>query len=364
MAVPDVPVYNHAPPTQENLEWADLATVDMSNADTVEGRKALVKQVHDAIKNEGFLYVVNHGFTPEQTKRMFDLANYAIENVNEEEKSHYVGNMREDGSYRGYKPRKFWHIANGVRDEIEQYNMNFRDILNRAHPKPLRPFVAEIDAFTKYAHFRIFNNLLRIIAMSLGLDEERFVKNHDHSAEAETFLRFVKYFPRPEEDEQKSQNVWLKGHTDLVSLTLLFSQPVSALQIMTKDGKWKWVKHVENAIVVNIGDAIEFLSGGYYQSTIHRVRQPPDDQRDYPRVGVIYFVSPHDDVELRPLIESPLVQQMDLTKMRFAGEKIPFMEEYRKSRVMNYGGLQPTRAGVRREVEEENLGGVVVKHYN
>jgi hypothetical protein len=40
--------------------------------------------------------------------RMFDLSNYAVENVSDEEKQKYVGNMRETGSYRGYKPRKFW----------------------------------------------------------------------------------------------------------------------------------------------------------------------------------------------------------------------------------------------------------------
>lgn len=116
--------------------------------------------------------------------------------------------------------------------------------------------------------------------------------------------------------------------------------------------------------MVNIGDAIEFFSGGYYQSTIHRVRQPPNDQRNQPRVGVIYFVTPHDDVELRPIIESPLVQSMDLSKMRFVDGKIPTMENYRKGRVMNYGGLQPTRAGSRKGVEEEDLGGVIVHHYN
>ncbi|KAF9450667.1 Clavaminate synthase-like protein [Macrolepiota fuliginosa MF-IS2] len=242
--------------------------------------------------------------------------------------------------------------------------MNFREILTRDHPEPLRPFLPEIDAFAKHAHINIFDNLLRIIAMTLGLDEGHFVKLNDHSAEAETFLRFVKYFPRPEEDEQKSQNVWLKGHTDFVSLTLLFSQPVSALQIMTKDGKWKWVKHIDNAIVVNIGDAIEFFSGGYYQSTIHRVRQPPDDQRNHPRVGVIYFITPHDDVELEPVMESPLVQRADLGKLRFVGGEVPTMEKYRKSRVMNYGGLQALRPGLQEGVEVEDLGGVVVQHYN
>jgi hypothetical protein len=29
----------------------------------------------------------------------------------------------------------------------------------------------------------------------------------------------------------------------------LHSQPVAGLQILTKDGAWKWVKHVENALV-------------------------------------------------------------------------------------------------------------------
>jgi hypothetical protein len=32
----------------------------------------------------------------------------------------------------------------------------------------------------------------------------------------------------------------------------LYSQPVAALQILTKEGTWKWVKHVENALVGGI----------------------------------------------------------------------------------------------------------------
>lgn len=32
-------------------------------------------------------------------------------------------------------------------------------------------------------------------------------------------------------------------------MSVLWSQPVSALQIRDSDGKWRWVKHVENALV-------------------------------------------------------------------------------------------------------------------
>jgi hypothetical protein len=36
---------------------------------------------------------------------------------------------------------------------------------------------------------------------------------------------------------------------DFGSVTILWSQPVSALQIQSPDGKWRWVKHLDNALV-------------------------------------------------------------------------------------------------------------------
>ena len=56
-------------------------------------------------------------------------------------------------------------------------------------------------------------------------------------------------FPRSAEDEEKTKNVWMKGHTDSGTISLLWSQPVVALQIMSTDGKWRYVKHVPNGIV-------------------------------------------------------------------------------------------------------------------
>ncbi|KXN92322.1 hypothetical protein AN958_08553 [Leucoagaricus sp. SymC.cos] len=365
---PHVPHFVHAEPTKEDLDWADLAAIDLSKAKTFEGRKSLVKQVHDAIKNDGFLFVVNHGATPEQISRMFDLSNYASEHVSDEEKRKYEGRMRETGTYRGYKLRKFWHIVGGVRDQIEQYNMNFREIRDGGHPEPLRPFLPEIDDFAKQIHSDIINTLLRIIALSLELDEEYFVQMHDHSANAETFLRLVSYgfksFPRPEEDESKAGGVWLKGHTDFMTLTLLFSQPVSALQILTKAGEWKWVKHVENGVLVNIGEAVEFLTGGYYKPTIHRVRQPPIDQQNKTRVGLLYFASAHDDIVFKPIAESPVIQRAGALESRLLGGEFPTAGEYGKARVTAYGGTQPIKQDKMTGIDEEVVGGVLLRHYN
>ena len=37
--------------------------------------------------------------------------------------------------------------------------------------------------------------------------------------------------------------------SDFGTITILWSQPVTALQILSHDGKWRWVKHIDNALV-------------------------------------------------------------------------------------------------------------------
>lgn len=64
------------------------------------------------------------------------------------------------------------------------------------------------------------------------------------------------------------------------------------------------------------------LFGGYYNSAIHRVIQPPLDQHWHKRLGVFYFCYPDDDVELEPLSESPVLQRVGI-KRRALGEKAP-----------------------------------------
>lgn len=77
---------------------------------------------------------------------------------------------------------------------------------------------------------------------------------------------------------------------DIGTVTILYSQPIGGLQILSKDDKWRWIKHIDNAIVsnlsyylitriyvlqvINVGDGIEYLSGGYYPATRHRYVVP------------------------------------------------------------------------------------------
>ncbi|KAF8490579.1 Clavaminate synthase-like protein [Gautieria morchelliformis] len=359
---PSAPHYIAPPFTSYDLEWADLAIIDISKAATPEGRAQLSVQVRDALSTAGFFYVVNHGYTPEQTTRMFDIADIPFEQVSQTEKEQYLGQMKQTGSYQGYKLRSYWHVDNGVRDQIENYNVH-RDVTKRAHPEALRPFLPEISAFARHNHFNVLHPILRLVALGLELPEDIFVDNHGFDAENDTWVRLMKYYPRTEEDENKTKNLWLKGHTDVGSLTILWSQPVSGLQIKSPDGKWRWIKHIENALVINAGDCLEFLSGGYYKATIHRVVQPPPDQRGYTRLGAFYFAFADDNVRLSPVMDSPVLQRVGVSE-RFKGDAFmpPTSGEYRKARVAAYGQSE-LKKGKQDGTEEEVVAGVLVKHY-
>jgi isopenicillin N synthase-like dioxygenase len=76
-----------------------------------------------------------------------------------------------------------------------------------------------------------------------------------------------------QEIEQLADGLWSRGHTDLGTITLLFRQPVAALQIRDHaTGDWKWAKPLDGSVTVNTCDALNFLTGGYIKSTVHRVR--------------------------------------------------------------------------------------------
>ncbi|KAF9265007.1 Clavaminate synthase-like protein [Marasmius fiardii PR-910] len=366
--LPFAPRFIPAEPTKEPLDFADLPIIDLVQAKADPTGAA--KQVRNAMSTQGFLYIVNHGYSASQMQRMFDIANIPFELVPEEEKQAFDSKPHETGSFQGYKLRRYWHLEGGVRDQIESYNLN-KDVTRRPHPDAIKPFIPEIDAFARHNHFNVAHSILRLLALGLELPENTFVDMHDWSKVSESFVRFMKYYPHTEEDEAKTNGLWFKGHTDFGSITLLYSQPVSALQILGTDGKWRWVRHIDNAIVMNAGDALEFLSGGLYKATIHRVVKPPSDQRTATRLGTYFFVLVDDHVKLAPLTSSPVLQQVGITRRSgYADEDAPTMKDWRLGRTLAYGqtNKKDGDGGVVKEgeakVTEEVINGVVVKHYN
>jgi len=195
------------------------------------------------------------------------------------------------------------------------------------------PHMGEVNELISFIRKNILRKLLVLVSMILEVPEETVAATHAFGKESTEYLRFMIYNPQTSDDNQKYRDLYLAGHTDRGSFTFLFSQPISALQILSSSGGWKWVQYLPQSLVVNVGEALELLTGGLFKATIHRVVKPPADQEREKRIGVIYFARPVDEQRLEP-IESPLLKRFGIDKP--LDETVYDMGDYLNARKHGY----------------------------
>ncbi|KAH8690693.1 putative 1-aminocyclopropane-1-carboxylate oxidase [Talaromyces proteolyticus] len=351
--------YIAPPQTKEKLDWAELEALDISLLDQPGGKQALANQVLSFINKNGFFYVTGHGLTNHQVDRQYSIAQ-AFFDLPLEEKLQYSCDTAV-GDFRGYKPRSTGELA--ARDNDERYNIpKFTLEHERPHPELILQHYEEIKDFSLHIHNKILLPLLRLFAYVLEIDEEYLVQIHRYEAKGLEYLRYMQYYPRTVEEDAKLGNLWAKGHTDYNTLTFLFHQPVAGLQVQQPDNTWKYVKSEPGPIIVNIADALEYLSGGFLKSTVHRVTRPPPDQADKPRLGLIYFARPEAEVKMKP-VQSPLLERLGLqvpAAQLKALEEVT-AEDWARARIAKDHRF---RTGIVKKQETEILAGVHQKYYD
>ncbi|KAJ7606094.1 Clavaminate synthase-like protein [Roridomyces roridus] len=317
---------------QEQLDWADLVTIDLAAVGTPEGKRQQADILISAVREKGFFYVKNFGISQERVDRQFALGKRLYE-LPLEEKMKYVPRGIDEGDVKGYLPagRTVIDLENNIRDQLEIFNIpKFNgDFDHGHHPAVITEKLEEVEEFARSLHAEILDPLYVLLSIALELPEDYFTSMHSYELRSEDHLRYMRYSKYPPEINAKLSN-WAFGHTDLGSFTLLFRQPVAALQIRyPSTNEWKWVKPQDATVTVNACDALQFLTAGYVKSTIHRVTVPPKDQQHVDRIGLLYFSRPHNDVKLST-IKSPLLERVGYTENEFenGGNPVPTMEEW------------------------------------
>lgn len=114
-------------------------------------------------------------------------------------------------------------------------------------------------------------------------------------------LRLLKYHALPDYERGPSQT----PHTDLGSLTILFTkQP--GLQVLTKGAnEWEYVEPRAGHAIVNVGDGMSMMTNGLFHSSLHRVGPPPN-QPMATRYSFAYLQRAEEHTSLTGL-QSPLI---------------------------------------------------------
>jgi isopenicillin N synthase-like dioxygenase len=103
--------------TKEPLDWAPLATIDLSRFDEPGGKQELAAQLYDAVTRVGFWVVTNTGLDDERVLRQFSIGNTFFKEPIEE-KRFFKCNFAE-GEYFGYRENERWIGDTGVKENIE-----------------------------------------------------------------------------------------------------------------------------------------------------------------------------------------------------------------------------------------------------
>ncbi|KAI0126255.1 hypothetical protein BJ170DRAFT_726185 [Xylariales sp. AK1849] len=306
-----VPKWNAPAPTKENLDYIELMDLDLSKFDDLNARKDLARDFLKAFTEEGFVTIAGHGISIETWNQQMDLAN-AIMTMSPEDKVSYQVTKEEDkkGIYVGFKEAG----GQGFHKEIDFYNMLLNDPKSdRKHPPYLTPHMEETRKAMLHLRDNIQRKLLILLAMCLELPEQDLLDSHKPGSSKTEYYRYMSYAPLSEEATHKARGLFMPGHADWGTFSILFSQPVSALQVLHKSGVFKWVQYKPHTLIVNVGQCLELLTGGLFKSTIHRVVTPPQDQKHSLRVGIFYFSRPNDDYVLEPF-KSPVLKKLAMDK--------------------------------------------------
>ncbi|HUI28420.1 MAG TPA: 2OG-Fe(II) oxygenase family protein, partial [Candidatus Kryptonia bacterium] len=145
--------------------------------------------------------------------------------------------------------------------------------------------LAYMSAMTQLGH-----RLMAGLALSLGLDEDYFARRY--TGEPLILFRIFNYPPLAQ-----SAGEWSVGeHTDYGVLTILKQDDAGGLQVKS-DSHWIDAPPIAGSFVCNIGDMLDRMTGGYYRSTPHRVRNRSG--RD--RLSFPFFFDPNFNVEVKPI---------------------------------------------------------------
>ncbi len=282
-----------------------LHTIDIApllERGAMAARREVAKAIAVACRATGFFYLTGHGI-PDDAFTALDRESRRFFGLPESEKAEIA--MAKGGiAWRGWFPVGA-ELTSGQSDLKEglylgtelpaddprvRAGMPFHGPNLWPRPVPeLRSAVLRYMALT----MRAASTLIEGVALSLDLEPDYFARHY--TADPTILFRIFRY-PASTEAGRIAAPWGVGEHTDYGLLTLLAQDRHGGLQVRTDSG-WIDAPPRQGALVCNIGDMLDRLTGGWYRSTPHRVLNTSGvDRLSFP-----LFFDPNLSAAIRPL---------------------------------------------------------------
>lgn len=164
------------------------------------------------------------------------------------------------------------------------------------------------------------------------------VRFEDYHRGENTSQSTMMYFRYAKQSKGKDVGVGHNMHTDLGTLTLLYSEEWG-LQVYNQDTySWSYVVPKPGLYVVNVGDALRFFSDNRLLSALHRVVPVPGHEDQY-RYSSAYFLRPENETKFQTS-ENTIVSALEWHDRKYAIFKANHMEQSKNTILTGGIGVQ------------------------
>ena len=259
-----------------------IPVVDFSkwnNSTNKDEQLAVAKELTDACRNVGFVYIINHGLPQhlldqafDTAKRLFSLSHEekmqaphppgpevhrGYSHPGQEKVSQYMGG-KEDDDQVGEALRE-------VEDCKESYEIGSEDDKlqpNQWLPEQTLPGFRSFTTEFYWECHKIALSILRAVALGIGLDDPDFFDQFHSGNNCQ--LRLLHYPPIPVADIESKKMARMPAHSDWSTITMLFQDDCGGLEVEDPHtpGKFVPATPMPGACVMNVGDMLMRWSNG------------------------------------------------------------------------------------------------------
>jgi len=296
----------------------------------------VINKIKKACIDIGFFQITGHGISQKNIKNICIVGNkfFNSSKKNKKKLSPKKWNIKNKNVYRGYFPsdvngkegldigdlKVTKTYAYNIKNQYIEY-INLNKSIDKKSIKILSNYFDSIYSLCEL----LFQGIIKLYNKDIAISKKAFSRYKTLST-----LRF-NYYPNQtkpiEISKQDGTALGCETHVDSGIFTVLYQDKKGGLQVQNrKNQKWYDVPYNKNALVVNTGRALEFLSKGKFKATNHRVLWNKKK-----RMSIPFFFEPSYDFKMnRSYLNCAKIKNKGLIYEKFLNKSLKKFVEYQR----------------------------------
>jgi len=295
-----------------------------------------INKIKKACVNVGFFQITGHGISQKNIKNIYNVGSkfFNLTQKNKRKLSPKKWNPNNKNIYRGYFPNDVngkegldigdLKVTQTYARKLKNQYIEYINLTKSIDDKSIKVLSNYFDNIFILGEV-LFKSIIKLYKKDPNISKKAFSRLKTLST-----LRFNYYAKQTKPVEISKQDGVALGcetHVDSGIFTILYQDKKGGLQVQNrKTKKWHNVPFNNNALIVNTGRALEYLSKGKFKATNHRVLWNKKK-----RMSIPFFFEPSYDFKMNPdFLHAKKINDKGLIYEKFLNQSLKKFIEYQR----------------------------------